>query len=135
MSQPSPNRTEGQSPTAERGGLWGLLLSGLGLIIPLGIPMSILGIVLARRAHRDARSNGTTAPGAATSVALGVVGIVVWSAVIVGGVMLRGELTSWMDCLGQANTVTVEQECDAQLRADLEQRDVPEIVITGVLGD
>lgn len=133
MSQQSPQQTEDQSRPMERGGLWGLLLSGLGLLIPLGIPLSILGIVQGVRARRSARGNETVAPGAITSIVLGVVGVMLWSSVLTAGTWLRAEIGTWMDCVNQANTVTVEQECDAEFRADLEERNVPDPVINLVV--
>lgn len=129
-SPTEPHADQGRQPAMERGGLWALLFSGLGLILPLyGILLSLVGILQGRRARRNAAAKETAAPGAVPAMLLGWLGMLLWGTVIAAGAVVHEELRTWMDCQNQANTVTVTQECDAELRGELEGRGVPTIVV------
>lgn len=59
-NEPSAPQTDGQQPTVERGGLWGLFFSTAGLLLPpFGLLLSAFGIIQGRKARRAAKaSNG-----------------------------------------------------------------------------
>ncbi|GAB3461797.1 hypothetical protein GCM10027570_47900 [Streptomonospora sediminis] len=120
--QPQP-RSDGQQPTVERGGLWGLFLSAAGLVLPpYGIVLSALGIFQGRRARRSARANNGVAPGATMSMALGWAGVALSGLMIVGYAVFWNEYQVYGQCSAQALTHASQQECDDSLREAVAER-------------
>lgn len=129
-------RTDGTRPAAERGGLWGLICSTVGLLILwYGIPLSLAGILLGRRARKLAKENDSQAPGAMASIVLGGLGIALWSAALTAYMLAYDEVSAWQSCLAASNTTTVAAECDQEFRTYLEDQDVPEVLITSLVGE
>ncbi|MEU3019337.1 DUF4190 domain-containing protein [Nocardiopsis sp. NPDC007018] len=116
MTDNSPEpRADGQPPRVERGGLWGLFLGLAGLLLqPYGVVLSVFGVAQGFRARRAARSNDTQAPGALMSVALGVVGIVVSTAVISVLFVYQDQATAYRDCSARSHTVSTQKACDEE---------------------
>ncbi|QVQ51121.1 DUF4190 domain-containing protein [Spiractinospora alimapuensis] len=129
-------KTDGAKPTVQRGGLWGLICSTLGLLILwYGIPLSLAGIVLGIRARRQAKATATAAPGSLAAIVLGVVGILLWGAAFTAYWFAMGAVNDWQDCLATANTNAVAAECDAEFRGYLDAQNVPPWIINAVVGD
>ncbi|GAA1112149.1 DUF4190 domain-containing protein [Nocardiopsis composta] len=119
---PQP-RADGQQPTVEKGGLWGVFLAAVGLMWPpFGMPFSLIGIVQGRRARKAARANKGQAPGAVLSMVLGWVGLVVSVFAIAGYAVFWNEYTAYRDCSARALTVSAQQDCDDAWRADVAER-------------
>ncbi|MUL39660.1 DUF4190 domain-containing protein [Streptomonospora sp. PA3] len=121
--EPPQPRSDGQQPTVERGGLWGLFLSAAGLVLPpYGIVLSALGIFQGRRARRSARANNAVAPGAMLSMVLG------WAGVALSGLMIAGYAIFWDQyqeyaaCSARALTHSSQEQCDEQLRESIAER-------------
>ena len=120
--EPSQPRSDGQ-PTVERGGLWGLFLSAVGLILPpYGIVLSALGIFQGLRARRSARTNSTTAPGAMLSMALGWVGVALSGLMIAGYAIFWNEYQDYWACSSRALTNTSQEKCDEGFRESVAER-------------
>ncbi|TDQ45015.1 DUF4190 domain-containing protein [Actinorugispora endophytica] len=114
-NEPSAPQTEGQRPTVERGGLWGLMFSLAALLFPpYGVVLSVFGIVQGWRARRTARTAGVQAPGAVLSVVVGVLGVL-W-ALLMGTTMVvfSDELSALTDCNARANTVSAGDRCQEE---------------------
>ncbi|GLU49555.1 DUF4190 domain-containing protein [Nocardiopsis ansamitocini] len=128
--QPSTQQTEGQQPTVERGGLWGLFFSTAGLLLPpYGAILSVFGIIQGIRARRSAKANGAQAPGAMLSIIVGIVGIAFSALFAVQTAVLWDENTALRECTAKANTVSSQDQCDATYKKALEERfsDYPQI--------
>ncbi|QBI52416.1 DUF4190 domain-containing protein [Streptomonospora litoralis] len=125
--EPPQPRSDGQQPTVERGGLWGLFLSAAGLVLqPYGIVLSALAVFQGRRARRSARANSSSAPGAVLSMTLG------WAGVAVSGITIAVYAAFWpafeqhAQCSVQALTHSTQETCDDALRQTLTGGGVPE---------
>ncbi|PRX91869.1 hypothetical protein [Allonocardiopsis opalescens] len=124
MSQtPTEPRTTGQPPAVDRGGLWALLLSLAGLLLPpYGVVLSVLGIYQGRKARLRAKDEGTSAPWSVASMVLGAVGVL-WAAMVLGtSLLIWDENAAWQQCLSQANTVSATEDCNVAFRTSIEER-------------
>ncbi len=130
MTDNSPEpRADGQPPRVERGGLWGLFLGLAGLLFPpYGVVLSVFGVVQGFRARRAARSHGSQAPGALMSVALGVVGIVVSSAMISVLFVYQDQASAYRDCSARSHTVSTQKDCDEAWESDT---GLPPVILGG----
>lgn len=129
-------KTDGAKPKVQRGGLWGLICSTLGLLILwYGIPLSLVGIVLGVRARRQAKAEGKAAPGSVAAIVLGVVGILLWGAAFAAYMFAFDAVSDWQNCLATANTNAVATECDTEFRGYLDAQNVPPWIISTVVGD
>lgn len=121
--EPTEPRTEGQQPTVERGGLWGLLFSAAGLLLPpFGALLSVVGISQGRRARRAAREREVTAPGALMSMVLGWVGIGFSALLLAGYAVFWTEFTAYQECSAQAHTVSSQEACGDAIREAIAER-------------
>ena len=114
MTDNSPEtQADDRSPKVERGGLWGLFLGLAGLLFPpySGV-LSAMGVVQGLRARRAARTNGSEAPGALSSMALGVVGVVISASMLSVLFIYSDQVTEYRDCAARAHTVSSQQACD-----------------------
>lgn len=114
MTDNSPEtQADDRSPKVERGGLWGLFLGLAGLLFPpySGI-LSAMGVVQGLRARRAARSNDSQAPGALSSMVLGVVGVVISASMLSVLFVYNDQVTEYRDCAARAHTVSSQKACD-----------------------
>ncbi|GAA1773603.1 MULTISPECIES: DUF4190 domain-containing protein [Streptomonospora] len=120
--QPQP-RSDGQQPTVERGGLWGLLLSAAGLVLPpYGIVLSALGIFQGRRARRAAREKNATAPGALLSMVMGWVGVTLSGLMIIGYALVWDQYQAYSACSARALTHSSQEQCDQEFRKAVSEK-------------
>ncbi|MBR8741264.1 DUF4190 domain-containing protein [Nocardiopsis sp. MG754419] len=114
MTDNSPEtHADDRPPKVERGGLWGLFLGLAGLLFPpySGL-LSALGVVQGLRARRAARAQGSTAPGALSSVVLGAVGVVISVAMVSVLLIYSDQVREYRDCAARAHTVSAQKVCD-----------------------
>ncbi|MDT0304613.1 DUF4190 domain-containing protein [Streptomonospora wellingtoniae] len=120
--QPEP-RSDGQQPTVERGGLWGLFLSAAGLVLPpYGIVLSALGIFQGRRARRAARARNAAAPGALLSMVLGWVGVTLSGLMIIGYALVWDQYQAYSACSARALTHSSQEQCDQDFRRAVSEK-------------
>lgn len=100
-------------------GAAGLVLSVL--IFPVGLLLDVAAIVLGVRARRGA-PRGAPVPGAVAGVALGAVGAVLAATVLTITVVNWSSVRRYEQCSSGANTGLARQDCQDQLRRDLERR-------------
>ncbi|MDA2814288.1 DUF4190 domain-containing protein [Nocardiopsis sp. RSe5-2] len=124
MTDQSPQpHADGQPPTVEKGGLWGVFLSAAGLMLPpFGVLLSLLGIHQGRKARRAARENSGHAPGAVLSMVLGWIGVLFSAAAIAGYIVFWDEYTAYQECSARALTVSTQEQCDAAWRSAVSER-------------
>ncbi|RNL82297.1 DUF4190 domain-containing protein [Halostreptopolyspora alba] len=121
--EPTEPRTEGQQPTVERGGLWGLLFSAAGLLLPpFGALLSVVGISQGWRARRAAREREVPAPGALMSMVLGWAGIGFSALLLAGYAVFWNEITAYQECSAQAHTVSSQESCVETVRETISER-------------
>ena len=114
MTENSPEtQADDRSPKVERGGLWGLFLGLAGLLFPpySGV-LSALGVVQGLRARRAARAHNSEAPGALSSMVLGVVGVVISAAMFSVLLVYSDQVTEYRDCAARAHTVSSQKACE-----------------------
>ncbi|WP_067603637.1 hypothetical protein [Nocardiopsis listeri] len=114
MTDNSPEtQADDRSPKVERGGLWGLFLGLAGLLFPpySGV-LSAMGVVQGLRARRAARTNASEAPGALSSMVLGVVGVVISASMLSVLFVYNDQVTEYRDCAARAHTVSSQKACD-----------------------
>ncbi|GAB3209005.1 DUF4190 domain-containing protein [Marinactinospora thermotolerans] len=125
-NEPSTSPSDGQQPTVERGGLWGLFFATAGLLLPpFGVVLSVFGIVQGRRARKSARANRVPAPGAVLSMVLGWAGVLFSAGTMIGYLVFGEEIAAWQDCSARSHTSVTQAECDTALRDALAERGVP----------
>lgn len=114
MTDNSPEtQADDRSPKVERGGLWGLFLGLAGLLFPpySGV-LSAMGVVQGLRARRASRANGSEAPGALSSMVLGMVGVVISASMLSVLFVYNDQVTEYRDCVARAHTVSSQKACD-----------------------
>ncbi|MDA8370039.1 MAG: DUF4190 domain-containing protein [Nocardiopsaceae bacterium] len=122
-NEPPDSHADGQQPTIERGGLWGLFFSAAGLLLPpFGVVFSALGVFQGGRARRAARQNNGQAPGALLSMVLGWAGIVVSIFAIVGYSVFWTEYNAYHQCSTRAHTEASQTQCDDAFRTAVSER-------------
>ncbi|MEU3308551.1 DUF4190 domain-containing protein [Nocardiopsis sp. NPDC055551] len=130
MTDNSPEtQADDRSPKVERGGLWGLFLGLAGLLFPpySGV-LSAMGVVQGLRARRAARTNGSEAPGALSSMVLGVVGVVISASMLSVLFIYNDQVTEYRDCAARAHTVSSQKACDEAWESDT---GLPPVVVGG----
>jgi hypothetical protein len=111
----------------QRGGIAALLLSVAGAalalpLVPVGLVLSIAGIVRGLRVRRLARREGTHAPGAAAAVIAGGAGVALAASVLVFIAVFWTELRTYQSCQSGANTMIAAQDCEREFRDSLADR-------------
>ncbi|MFC3996999.1 DUF4190 domain-containing protein [Nocardiopsis sediminis] len=136
--EPPEPRTDGQQPTVERGGLWGLFFAAAGLLLPpFGVVLSVLGIFQGHRARKAAKQAKGVAPGALLSQVLGWIGVAVSILALIGYAVFWQEYTEYRACTARAHTESSQQACDLALREGIAERagvpveSVPQITAGG----
>ncbi|MDQ3431442.1 MAG: hypothetical protein M3467_04335 [Actinomycetota bacterium] len=118
--QRPPARTLEEKPP-QKGGLAALLLSVAGAalalpLVPVGLVLSIAGIVRGLRVRKLARREGTHAPGAAAAVIAGGAGVALAASVLVFIAVFWTELRTYQGCQSGANTMIAAQDCEREFR-------------------
>ncbi|NYE49756.1 hypothetical protein HDA32_004876 [Spinactinospora alkalitolerans] len=122
-NEPSAPQTDGQQPTVERGGLWGLFFSTAGLLLPpFGLLLSAFGIIQGRKARRAAKASNGQAPGALMSMIVGWMGVVLSLFMIIGYAVFWTEYSAYGECSARAHTEALQSECDDALQEALAER-------------
>ncbi len=88
----------------------------------VGLGLGILAIVLGVRARRAAVAAQRSEAGGVVAVVLASVAVAFIGVVIACYIVFWGEVTSYRDCMGGANTVQAKTACSDQLIEDARRR-------------